>query len=58
MPLKLDQKTPTKLTWPTESRIMPSHEGFVQAYSGQAAVDVDSMFVVTATLTQQTNDKQ
>jgi transposase len=41
-----------------ESRIMPSHEGFVQAYNGQAAVDVDSMLIVAATLTQQTNDKQ
>lgn len=39
-----------------ESRIMPSHEGFVQAYNGQAAVDVDSMLIVTATLTQDTND--
>ena len=41
-----------------ESRIMPSHEGFVQAYNGQAAVAVDSMLIVAATLTQQTNDKQ
>jgi transposase len=41
-----------------ESRIMPSHEGFVQAYNGQAAVDVDSMLIVAATLTQHTNDKQ
>ena len=41
-----------------ESRIMPSHEGFVQAYNGQAAVDVDSMLIVVARLTQQTNDKQ
>ena len=37
---------------------MPSHEGFVQAYNSQAAVDVDSMLIVAATLTQQTNDKQ
>jgi transposase len=41
-----------------ESRIMPSHEGFVQAYNGQAAVDVDSMLIVAATLTQDSNDKQ
>ena len=41
-----------------DSRIMPSHEGFVQAYNGQAAVDVESMLIVAATLTQQTNDKQ
>jgi len=40
-----------------ESRIMPSHEGFVQGYNGQAAVDVDSMLIVAATLTQDTNDK-
>jgi hypothetical protein len=33
-----------------ESRIMPSHEGFVQAYNGQTtAVDVDSMLIVAAT---------
>ncbi len=37
---------------------MPSHEGFVQGYNGQAAVDVDSMLIVAATLTQDTNDKQ
>jgi transposase len=41
-----------------ESRIMPSHEGFVQGYNGQAAVNVDSMLIVAATLTQDTNDKQ
>ena len=41
-----------------ESRIMPSHEGFVQGYNGQAAVDVDSMLIIAATLTQDTNDKQ
>ncbi len=37
---------------------MPSHEGFVQAFNAQAAVDVDSMLMVAATLTQQVNDKQ
>ena len=41
-----------------ESRIMLSHEGFVQAYNGQAAVDVDSMLIVVTTLTQDTNDKR
>ena len=41
-----------------ESRIMPSHEGFVQGYNGQAAVDVDSLLIVAATLTQDTHDKQ
>ena len=50
-------KDPINLT-DEASRIMPSSEGFVQAYNGQAAVDVDSMLIVAATLTQQTNDKQ
>lgn len=41
-----------------ESRIMPSHECFVQGYNSQAAVDVDTMLIVATTVTQQTNDKQ
>jgi len=41
-----------------ESRIMPSHEGFVQGYNSQAAVDTDTMLIVATTVTQQTNDKQ
>lgn len=41
-----------------ESRIMPSHEGFVQAYNGQAAVDIDTHLIVANHLTQHTNDKQ
>ena len=41
-----------------ESRIMPSTEGFVQAYNAQAAVDLDSHLIVENHLTQQTNDKQ
>ena len=41
-----------------ESRIMPSHEGFVQAYNAQAVVDIDSHLIVESHLTQQTNDKQ
>ncbi|WP_427501198.1 IS1182 family transposase [Methylomonas sp. MED-D] len=41
-----------------ESRILPSHEGFVQGYNSQAAVDVDTMLIVATTVTQQTNDKQ
>ena len=41
-----------------ESRIMPSTEGFVQAYNAQAAVDVDSHLIVENHLTQQSNDKQ
>lgn len=38
--------------------IMSSHEGFVQDYNGKAVVDVDSMLIVAAKLTQQTNDKK
>lgn len=41
-----------------ESRVMPSREGFLQAYNGQAAVDVTSMLIVAARMTQETNDKQ
>jgi transposase len=41
-----------------ESRIMPSHEGFVQAYNVQAAVDINSHLIVENHLTQQPNDKQ
>ena len=37
---------------------MPSHEGFVQAYNGQAAVVVGNRLIVAATLTQDTHDKQ
>lgn len=41
-----------------ESRIMPSHDGFIQGYNAQAAVDVDSLLVVATTVSQHTNDKQ
>lgn len=41
-----------------ESRIMPSHEGFVQAYNAQAAVDTDTHLIVENHITQQPNDKQ
>ena len=41
-----------------ESRIMPSAEGFVQAYNAQAGVDIDSHLIVENHLTQQPNDKQ
>ena len=38
---------------------MPSSDkGFVQAYNGQAAVDVDTMCIVEAHISQATNDKQ
>ena len=41
-----------------ESRIMPSSDGFVQAYNAQAAVDIDSYLIVENHITQQPNDKQ
>ena len=41
----------------SESRIMPSSEGFVQAYNAQAAVDIDSHLIVENHITQQSNDK-
>jgi transposase len=42
-----------------ESRIMPSSDkGFVQAYNGQAAVDVDTMLIVESHISQSPNDKQ
>ena len=41
-----------------ESRIMPSAEGFVQAYNAQAAVAIDSHLIVENHLSQQPNDKQ
>lgn len=40
------------------SRIMPSAEGFVQAYNAQAAVDIDSHLIVENHLSQHPNDKQ
>ena len=40
-----------------ESRIMPSSEGFVQAYNAQAGVDLDTHLIVENHLTQQANDK-
>jgi len=41
-----------------DSRIMPSHEGFVQAYNAQAGVDADTHLIVERHLSQQPNDKQ
>jgi len=41
-----------------ESRIMPSTEGFVQAYNAQAAVDIESYLIVGQHMTQNANDKQ
>jgi len=41
-----------------ESRIMPSSDkGFVQAYNAQASVDVDTMLIVEAHISQAPNDK-
>jgi transposase len=42
-----------------ESRIMPaSGGGFKQAYNAQAAVDTETMLIITTHVTQETNDKQ
>jgi transposase len=41
-----------------ESRIMPSHEGFVQGYNAQAAVDTKSMLIVAAELSQRPTDRR
>jgi transposase len=41
-----------------DSRIMPSHEGFVQSYNAQAGVDDDTHLIVEQHITQQPNDKQ
>ena len=39
-----------------ESRIIPSKEGFVQAYNVQAVVDEDYQLIVATAVTQKTND--
>ena len=41
-----------------ESRILPGHDGFIQGYNNQAAVDVETMLIVATTVSQQANDKQ
>ena len=41
-----------------ESRIMPSHDGFVQGYNSQAAVDVETMLIIATDVSQHPNDKQ
>jgi len=51
------EKDPVNFT-DEESRIMPSSEGFVQAYKAQAAVDIESHLIVENHLTQPSNDKQ
>lgn len=39
-----------------DSNIMPGGDGFVQAYNGQLAVDVDSMLIVSTHLSQKSSD--
>ena len=41
-----------------ESRIMPTKDGFQQAYNAQAGVDTDSRLIVGARVSQAPNDKQ
>jgi transposase len=41
-----------------ESRIMKSHDGFIQGYNAQAAVDADSQVIVAQTLTNNASDQQ
>lgn len=41
-----------------ESRILPSHDGFIQGYHSQAAVDVATLLIVAATVSQHANDQQ
>ena len=41
-----------------ESRIMPSKDGFQQAYNGQACVDIETHLIVEQHISQQPNDKQ
>jgi len=39
-----------------ESRIMKTSKGFVQAYNGQAVVDIENQIIVACGLTQEEND--
>jgi transposase len=41
-----------------QSRIMKSHDGFIQGYNAQAAVDADSQVIVARTLTNNASDQQ
>lgn len=41
-----------------ESRIMPTHNGFEQAYNAQASVDIATHLIVGHHVSQHTNDKQ
>ncbi len=40
-----------------DSRIIPSHAGFVRAYNAQASVDGDTHLIVEQHISQQPNDK-
>ncbi len=59
-----DTATPTVLPAPTaqysftdpDSRIMPSSQGFVQAYNAQAAVDSHAQIIVACDVCQETTD--
>ena len=54
---ELKEKDQVSLT-DEDSRIMPSHDGFVQSYNAQAGVDDDTHLIVARHITQQPNDKQ
>ena len=41
-----------------ESRIMKGHDGFIQGYNAQAAVDAESQVIVAQTLTSNASDQQ
>jgi transposase len=41
-----------------QSRIMKSHDGFIQGYNAQAVVDADSQVIVAQTLTNNASDAQ
>jgi transposase len=41
-----------------QSRIMKSHDGFIQGYNAQAAVDADSQVIVARTLTDKASDQR
>ncbi len=53
--IKRNPKAQINLT-DEDSRIMPSNDGFVQAYNGQIAVDTQSSMIVSAHVAQQPTD--
>jgi transposase len=52
----MNQKAQVNLT-DDESRVMPSGDGFVQAYNAQAAVDCDSRLLVDVEVSQRPTDR-